>query len=136
MLNKTFKYIDKYIYLFLIAMYIIIALSVILEKSTISEKLQILLPLIFTIAFIRYGMYCILWIQLKNPSCPRKFLNFGTWFFIMMSFLLTIYLFILFFAAHQSPMFASPLITMSAFSGSLRFKIKNQNLINEKQRQS
>ena len=72
-------------------------LFVLFGESPDKNELLILTPIITVFAY--FGLFLVVFIQVKNPLCPEKFLDFVEIFFVIGLGLVAVLLFIFFLAS-------------------------------------
>ncbi|HAN20443.1 MAG: hypothetical protein A2Y15_08805 [Clostridiales bacterium GWF2_36_10] len=129
LIDKIVIFIDKYIVYLLMLEYLIACFIAHFVEENIDYRMNIGSLLIAI--FARYMIYFMLWYQLKYTTNPKVYRDICFLFFVCFSFIgIIVFLYQLINGYQGSIQIFSIVMATSLLSGAIRFRVKNNELIN------
>lgn len=137
MIDKVVQFADKYSYTLLFLELVLAYIFVISkEECKLYVKIGYVWACIFAMILIKYWFYFLLWMPLENIMYRHKYFigiyRVAIWLIIIvffLSFLFSIFLMIVHY--EKVPSFFYLISSTAVLSGAIRFKVKNDEKIND-----
>ena len=104
-------------------------IDVFFSGQPIGIKMSLYFATLLMCVFVWFGIYFILWIQLKNPFCSVKMLNFLVGFFLIFSVITSAFSLLYFcFNYRDSEYMNSTFLSLTSMLTVIRFQCKREHI--------